>query len=68
MVLSDLQATALSPADLAMPVVVGVPDLVPPANLGVAALDPGPQPWSPGVDRVRVQLQGDSGRARRWPC
>ncbi len=62
-VLSDLQATALSPADLSLPVVVGVPDLVPPANLGIAALDPGPQPWSPGVNRVRVQLLGDSGRS-----
>lgn len=62
-VLSDLQATALSPADVALPVVVGVPDLIPPANLGVAALDPGPQPWSPGVNRVRVQLLGDSGRS-----
>jgi hypothetical protein len=49
--------------DLVLPVVVAVPDLVPPRNLGVAALDPGPQPWSPGVNRVRVQLRGDSGRS-----
>ena len=62
-VLSDLQATALSPAEVALPIIVGLPDLVPPPNLGVAGLDPGPQPWSPGGNRVRVQLSGDSGRS-----
>ncbi len=62
-VLSDLQRSALSGVSVSVPVVVGVPDLVPPPNLGVAALDPGPQPWSPGENRVRVRLAGDSGRA-----
>jgi hypothetical protein len=61
-VLSDLQWSAVSAADVAVPVVVGLPDLVPPPNLGVALLDPGPQPWSPGDNRVRVRLLGDSGR------
>jgi hypothetical protein len=61
-VLSDLQWSAVSAADVALPVVVGLPDLVPPPNLGVAVLDPGPQPWSPGDNRVRVRLLGDSGR------
>jgi hypothetical protein len=46
-----------------VPVLVGMPDLVPPPNLGVATLDPGPQPWSPGENRVRVRLAGDSGRS-----
>ena len=62
-VLSDLQATALTAAEVTVPVLVGVPDVVPPPNLGVATLDPGPQPWSPGKNRVRVQLLGDSGRS-----
>ena len=61
--LSDLQASALSPAEVELPLVVGMPDLVSPPNLGVAALDPGPQPWSPGINRVRVRLLGDSGRS-----
>jgi hypothetical protein len=62
-VLSDLQQSALSGAAIDMPVVVGVPTVVPPPNLGIASLDPGPQPWSPGDHRVRVRLFGDSGRA-----
>ena len=61
-VLSDLQRSALSAVRLPVPVLVGMPDLVPPPNLGVATLDPGPQPWSPGENRVRVRLAGDSGR------
>ena len=60
--LSDLQESALSAADVAVPVVVGLPDLVPPPNLGIAVLDPGPQPWSSGDNRVRMRLLGDSGR------
>lgn len=62
-VLSDLQRSAVSAATLPLPVVVGVPDVVPPANLGVAMLDPGPQPWSLGDNRARVRLVGDSGRS-----
>ena len=62
-VLSDLQRSALSAVSVPVPVLVGMPDLVPSPNLGVAALDPGPQPWSPGENRVRVRLAGDSGHA-----
>lgn len=62
-VLSDLQRSAVSEAKVTLPVVVGVPDVVPPANLGVASLDPGPQPWSLGENRVRVRLVGDSGHS-----
>jgi hypothetical protein len=61
-VLSDLQATALSAADLTVPLRVGIPEILPPSNVGVATLDAGPQPWSPGTNRVRVRLVGDSGR------
>ncbi len=60
--LSDLQGSALSAADVGVPLVVGLPGIVSPPNLGVAALEPGPQPWSPGDTRVRVRLLGDSGR------
>ena len=61
-VLSDLQATALSGSPATAPLLVGIADIPAPANLGVAAIDPGPQPWSPGDHRVRVELLGDSGR------
>jgi hypothetical protein len=62
-VLSDLQASALSPAEASASVLVGIPDGTPPPNLGVGPLDPGPQPWSPGEGRVRAGLIGDSGRS-----
>lgn len=62
-VLSDLQATALSPATVKAPVTVFHPDRPPPPNLGVAALDAGPQPWLPGDHRVAVSLAGDSSRS-----
>jgi hypothetical protein len=62
-VLSDLQRSAVSEATAPVPVVVGVPDVVPPVNLGVAMLDPGPQPWSLGDNRARVRLVGDSDRS-----
>jgi hypothetical protein len=61
-VLSDLQQSALSGATVGVPILVGLPDVTPPANVGVAILDPGPQPWSLGDNRVRVRLVGDSGR------
>jgi len=59
--LSDLQASALSAATIAAPLVVGVPGWTAPANLGVSRIDPGAQPWSPGVGRVEVGIVGDSG-------
>lgn len=62
-VLSDLQATAVSPAVISVPVTVAHPEQPPPPNLGVASLDPGSQPWLPGDRRVTVSLAGDSGRA-----
>jgi len=62
-VLSDLQESALSSAATEVPVLIGTAGLPAPPNLGVAALDPGPQPWSPGQHPVRVRLLGDSGRS-----
>jgi hypothetical protein len=60
-VLSDLQASALSAASVASPVLVGAPEWTAPRNLGVSRVDPGPQPWSPGAGRVEVGVAGDSG-------
>jgi hypothetical protein len=59
--LSDLQATALSPADVRVPLVVGRPDEPPPANVGIARLETGPQPWGGDGGRLTVSLVGDSG-------
>lgn len=62
-VLSDLQATALSAVETTVPVVAALPGSAPPPNLGIAQLDPGPQPWAVGDNRVRLRLLGDSGRS-----
>ena len=59
--LSDLQESALGPAEARTPVLVGKPEWTAPANLGLVLVDPGPQPWSPGEGRVRVGVVGDSG-------
>jgi hypothetical protein len=59
--LTDLQATAVSPADLRVPLVVGRPDEPPPANVGIGRLDTGPQPWGADGGRLTVSLVGDSG-------
>ncbi len=60
--LSDLQATAVSAAHPAAAVVVGRAPGAPPANLGIASLSTGAQPWSSDGGRVVVTLVGDSGR------
>jgi aerotolerance regulator-like protein len=59
--LTDLQASALSPARPSAPLTVGRPDAPAPANSGVGGLDPGSQPWSSEGGRVSVTLVGDSG-------
>lgn len=61
-VLSDLQASALSAARVAVPLLVARPndeDL--PVNQGVAAVDAGAQPWTPDGGGVTVRVVGDSG-------
>ncbi|HEU4700547.1 MAG TPA: BatA and WFA domain-containing protein [Gemmatimonadales bacterium] len=60
-VLSDLQASAVSAARPRVPVTVARPAGAPPQNRGVAALRPGAQPWSTDGGRVTVTLAGDSG-------
>ena len=59
--LTDLQASALSPAKPSSPLVVGRPDAPSPPNAGIGSLDAGSQPWSQEGGRVTLTLVGDSG-------
>ncbi len=59
--LTDLQASALSPAKPSSPLVVGRPDPPSPPNAGIGGLDAGSQPWSQDGGRITVTLVGDSG-------
>jgi hypothetical protein len=61
--LSDMQASAVSPAQPGAPVLVGRPDVPPPPNVGIAEVQTGAQPWSGDGGRVNVMLAGDSGPA-----
>jgi hypothetical protein len=60
-VFSDLQASAVSPAEPGAPTLVVGPDNEPAPNLGIASLQLGSQPWSSEGGRVVVSLIGDSG-------
>jgi hypothetical protein len=59
--LSDLQASALSGADLTVPLTVGRPGSAIPRNIGIGAVDPGAQPWPSAGGRLSLSLVGDSG-------
>jgi hypothetical protein len=59
--ITDLQATALSAARVSVPVVIARPDDPPPPNLGVVSLETGAQPWTPEGGAVTISLHGDSG-------
>src|SRR5215210_5902021 len=59
--LTDLQASALSPAERSVPLLVGRPVGVPPANVGIGGIETGSQPWSSDGGRITVSLVGDSG-------
>lgn len=58
--LTDLQATAVSPAASEFPIMIGVPEAEAPPNLGVASVDAGAQPWL-GAGRLSVEVHGDTG-------
>jgi hypothetical protein len=60
-VLSDLQATALAPARVGVPLLIARPPEPPPPNQGIAAVEPGSQPWTPEGGSVIVRVVGDSG-------
>jgi hypothetical protein len=59
--LSDLQATALGPAQVGVPLLIARPAEPPPPNQGIVAVEPGPQPWTPEGGAVTVRVDGDSG-------
>ncbi len=61
--LSDLQASAVSPARAGAPVLVGRPEAPAPPNAGIARIETGAQPWSSDGGRVNVLVSGDSGLA-----
>jgi hypothetical protein len=56
--LTDLQATALSAAAGGAPVTVAHPAAPPLANLGVAGIETGPQPWTAEGGTVTIRLAG----------
>ncbi len=58
--LTDLQATAVSAASGDFPIVIGVPEAEAPANLGIASVDAGAQPWL-GAGRLSVEVHGEAG-------
>ena len=61
--LSDLQATALSPAEPSAPLLIGRPSSPPPPNVGIGRIETGTQPWSSEGGRVSVVLVGDTAGA-----
>jgi hypothetical protein len=60
LVLSDLQATALTAATRRAPLIVARPAEEAPANRGVVRVDAGPQPWTSDGGRLVVAVAGDS--------
>jgi len=58
--LTDLQATGLSPAVPSAPLLIGRPSSPPPPNVGIGQIETGTQPWSSEGGRVSVVLVGDS--------
>ena len=61
--LSDLQATALAPARVSVPLMIAHPSEPAPPNQGISSVEPGPQPWTPEGGAVTVRIVGDSGSA-----
>jgi aerotolerance regulator-like protein len=59
--LTDLQNSAMSSAQLTVPLVVSRPEAPPPPNAGIGDMDPGAQPWSVDGGRITLTLVGDSG-------
>ncbi len=59
--LTDLQASALSPAAPSAPLLIGRPGRPAPPNTGIGQIETGTQPWSSDGGRVSVVLVGDSG-------
>ena len=62
-VLSDLQSSALSAASGAGSLVAIHPEEAPVANLGLAGLSPGRQPWGPEGGRLTALVTGSEGKS-----
>jgi len=62
-VVTDLQATALSPAPRGGSIVVVRSDEPAPPNIGITRVDAGAQPWTPEGGSITVALAGDSATA-----
>jgi hypothetical protein len=61
--LTDLQASAVSPAQGSMPLLVARPRAAAPPNVGISNIETGAQPWSSDGGRITISLVGDSGAA-----
>ncbi len=61
MLISDLQRTALTAAEVRIPLTVARPVDAAPRNAGIAALMPAAQPWSTDGGQVSIEVVGDSG-------
>jgi hypothetical protein len=61
--ISDLQATAVSPMAVSFPLLVVRPSDPAPENAGLASLEPGPQPWTGENGEVLVGVSGAEGPA-----
>jgi hypothetical protein len=61
--ISDLQATAVTPATVTYPLLVARPAAPAPDNAGLSSLDPGPQPWTGENGQVLVGVSGAAGPA-----
>lgn len=61
--ISDLQATAVSPMAVSFPLLVVRPSNPAPENAGLASLEPGPQPWTGENGQVLVGVSGAEGPA-----
>jgi hypothetical protein len=64
-VVTDLQESAVGPAEVRVPVLVVADDQEPISDLGIAVLDVGAQPW--GLDGARLSIEGAGDPARRAP-
>ena len=58
--LTDLQASALSAAEPSAPLLIGRPGTPPPLNTGIGQIETGTQPWSSDGGRISLVLVGDS--------
>jgi hypothetical protein len=61
--LTDLQASAVSPADVRVPLLIARPETPPPPNVGIELLTAAEQPWTSEGGPVIVALNGDSGKS-----